>query len=85
MKESRKEKILNKLKQARETGQLKTESIRDIVRTAVTESVSEIKEGRAEIRLAIAQETQPKLCGLLFLLFIGSVQYFTVISGFLIL
>ena len=49
MNESRKEKILSNLKQAKETGQLKTESIRDIVRTAVSESVLEIKEGRAEI------------------------------------
>lgn len=49
MDESRKEKILSNLKQAKETGQLKTESIRDIVRAAVTESVSELKEGRAEI------------------------------------
>ena len=49
MSESRKDRIINNLQQAKETGQLKTESIRDIVRTAVSEAASEVKEGRAEI------------------------------------
>ena len=49
MSESRKEKIISNLQQAKKTGQLKTENIRDIVRTAVSEAVSEVKEGRAEI------------------------------------
>ena len=49
MEESRKEKIINNLQQAKKTGQLKTENIRDIVRKAVSEAVSEVKEGRAEI------------------------------------
>lgn len=49
MSESRKDKIINNLQQAKQTGQLKTENIRDIVKTAVAEAASEVKEGRAEI------------------------------------
>ncbi len=49
MNESRKEKILSNLQQARETGQLKTENISNIVRTAVSETLSEVKEGKTEI------------------------------------
>lgn len=49
MEESRKDKIVTNLKQARETGELKTEKIREIVRTAMSEAVSEVKEGRSEI------------------------------------
>ena len=49
MSESRKEKIIASLRQARQTGELKTEKIREIVRTAVTEATSELKEGREEI------------------------------------
>ncbi|MDJ0635095.1 MAG: histidine kinase [Xenococcaceae cyanobacterium MO_188.B29] len=47
--ESKKDKIINNLQQAKQTGQLKAENIKDIVKTAITEAVSEIKEGRAEI------------------------------------
>ncbi|MGD1921020.1 MAG: histidine kinase [Pleurocapsa sp.] len=49
MEKSRKEKIIGNLQQAKQTGKLKTESIRDIVKTAVLETTSEVKEGRAEI------------------------------------
>ena len=49
MNESRKDKIISNLQQAKQTGQLKTENIKDIVKTAITEAASEIKEGRAEI------------------------------------
>ena len=49
MNESRKEKIINNLQQAKQTGQLKTENIRDIVKTAISEAASEIKEGSSEI------------------------------------
>jgi hypothetical protein len=49
MEESRKDKIINNLQQAKQTGQLKTENIRDIVKTAVAEAASEVKEGRTEI------------------------------------
>ena len=53
MNESRKDKIINNLQQAKQTGQLKTESIRDIVKTAVSEAVSEVKEGRSEITILV--------------------------------
>ena len=49
MEESRKDKIVTNLKQAKETGQLKTENIKEIVRNAISEAVSEVKEGRSEI------------------------------------
>jgi len=49
MEESRKDKIINNLQQAKQTGQLKTENIREIVKTAVSEAVLEVKEGRSEI------------------------------------
>ena len=49
MTESRKDKIVSSLQQAKETGELKTEKIREIVRTAVSEAVTEVKEGSAEI------------------------------------
>lgn len=55
MEESRKDKIINNLQQAKQTGQLKTENIRDIVKTAVSEAASEAKEGRAEI-VTLVQE-----------------------------
>ena len=49
MEESRKDKIINNLQQAKQTGQLKSENIKEIVKTAVSEAVSEVKEGRTEI------------------------------------
>ena len=49
MKESRKDKIISNLQQAKQTGQLKTESIKDIIKKAVAEAASEVKEGRTEI------------------------------------
>ena len=49
MNESRKDKIITNLQQAKQAGQLKTENIRDIVKTAISEVASEVKEGRAEI------------------------------------
>lgn len=53
MSESRKEKIISNLKQARQAGQLKTENIRDIVKTAISEAASEVQEGRAEIGVLV--------------------------------
>ena len=53
MEESRKDKIINNLQQAKQTGQLKTENIREIVKTAISEAVSEAKEGRSEITTLI--------------------------------
>lgn len=55
MEESRKDQIIANLQQAKQTGQLKTESIRDIVKKAVAEATSEVKEGRAEI-VTLVQE-----------------------------
>lgn len=55
MEESRKDKIINSLQQAKQTGQLKTENIRDIVKIAVSETASELKEGRTEI-VTLVQE-----------------------------
>ena len=49
MSESRKERIIADLQQAKQTGQLKTENIRTIVKEAVSQTVSEVKEGRTEI------------------------------------
>ena len=49
MSESRKQRIVTDLQQAKQTGQLKTEKIREIIKNAVAEAVSEVKEGRSEI------------------------------------
>ncbi len=49
MSESRKERIITDLQQAKQTGELKTERIREIVRNAIAMAVSEVKEGRTEI------------------------------------
>jgi len=45
-----KEQIQTDLKQAKETGQLRTERIREIVKSAVSQLSSEFKEGSTEIR-----------------------------------
>ena len=55
MEESRKEKIINNLQQAKQAGQLKTENIRDIVQKAVSEATAEVKEGRTEV-VSLVQE-----------------------------
>ena len=55
MTESRKDKIVANLQQAKQAGELKTEKIRDIIRTAMTEAVSEVKEGRAEISVLVKE------------------------------
>ena len=49
MSESRKQRIVTDLQQAKQTGQLKTEKIREIIKNAVAQAVSEVKEGRSEI------------------------------------
>ncbi len=48
MSNSTKEKIISNLQQARQTGELKSEKIKEIIRTAIAEAVSEVKEGREE-------------------------------------
>ena len=45
----RKEKIISNLQQAKQTGELKSEKIKEIIRTAIAEAVSEAKESREEI------------------------------------
>lgn len=49
MSDSRKERIIADLQQAKQAGQLKTENIRAIVKKAIAQTVSEVKEGRVEI------------------------------------
>lgn len=49
MSESSKERIVADLKQAKQTGELKTERIREIIKNAIAETVSEVKSGRSEI------------------------------------
>ena len=49
MSDSKKERIVADLQQAKETGQLKTEKIREIIKNAISEAVSEVKSGRTEI------------------------------------
>ena len=55
MEESRKDKIVANLQQAKETGQLKTSKIREIIRTAIKEATSEAKQGTAEINTLIKE------------------------------
>lgn len=49
MSDSRKERIVADLQQAKETGGLKTEKIREIIKNAIAEAVLEVKSGRSEI------------------------------------
>lgn len=49
MSESSKERIVADLQQAKQTGELKTERIREIIKNAIAETVSEVKSGRSEI------------------------------------
>lgn len=49
MSDSRKERIISDLQQAKQTGELKTEKIRAIVKNAIAQTISEYKEGRSEI------------------------------------
>lgn len=62
MSDSQKERIIADLQQAKEAGTLKTEKIREIIKKAIAEAVSEVKSGRTEInslvRDAIAAVTE---------------------------
>lgn len=49
MSESRKDRIIAALEQAKQTGELKSEKIREIVKTAISQMAAEVKEGRSEI------------------------------------
>jgi predicted Zn-dependent protease with MMP-like domain len=48
-----KEQIQTDLQQAKETGQLRTERIREIVKSAVSQVASEFKEGSSELRILV--------------------------------
>ena len=62
MSDARKERIIADLQQAKQTGELKTEKIREIIKNAIAEAVTEVKSGRSEIaelvRDAIAAVTE---------------------------
>ncbi len=49
MSDSRKERIIADLQQAKQTGELKTEKIREIIKNAIAEAVLEVKSGRSEV------------------------------------
>lgn len=49
MSDSSKERIVADLQRAKQTGELKTERIREIIKNAIAEAVSEVKSGRSEI------------------------------------
>lgn len=49
MSESKKERIIDDLQRAKQAGELKTDKIREIVKQAIAQTVSEYKEGRVEI------------------------------------
>jgi acyl transferase domain-containing protein len=49
MSDSSKERIVADLQQAKQTGELKTEKIREIIKNAIAEMVSEVKSGRSEL------------------------------------
>ena len=53
MSESRKDKIVSNLQQAKQTGELKTEKIKEIIKTAMAEARAEVKEGKEEIRTLV--------------------------------
>ena len=49
MSDDKKARIVADLQQAKQTGELKTEKIREIIKNAIAETVSEVKSGRSEI------------------------------------
>ena len=49
MSDPRKERIIADLQQAKQTGELRTEKIREIIKNAISEMVFEVKSGRGEI------------------------------------
>ena len=53
MSESRKERIITDLQQAKKTGELKTEKIREIIKNAIAQTVTEVTAGRVEIAALI--------------------------------
>jgi len=55
MSNSVKSKIVNDLQEAKKEGQIRSEKIREIVKTAVAEAVGEIKEGKQEISTLVKE------------------------------
>ncbi|WP_319420124.1 histidine kinase [Pleurocapsa sp. FMAR1] len=47
--ESKKERIIADLQQAKQTGELKTDKIREIVKNAIAQTIAEYKEGKSEV------------------------------------
>jgi len=64
MPSSIKDQITNDLKQAKETGQLRAERVREIVRSAVAQVASELKQGSGEIRSLIKDAISGAIAGL---------------------
>lgn len=59
-----KDRITNDLKQVKETGQLRTERVREIVRSAVSQVVSELKQGSGDIRSIVKDAVSGAIAGL---------------------
>ncbi|HEY9844603.1 MAG TPA: hypothetical protein V6D03_00230, partial [Candidatus Caenarcaniphilales bacterium] len=64
MASSIKEQITNDLQKAKETGQLRTERVREIVRSAVAQVGSEFKTGSGEIRSIVKDAVLGAIAGL---------------------
>jgi hypothetical protein len=64
MPNSIKDQVTRDLKQAKEAGQLRTERVREIVKAAVSQVVSELKEGSYEIRTVVKDAISAVISGL---------------------
>jgi phage-related protein len=64
MPRSVKEQITTDLKQVKETGQLRAERVREIVRSAVSQVTSELKAGSSEIRTVVKDAISAAIAGL---------------------
>lgn len=63
MPSSIKDQIANDLKQVKETGQLRTERVREIVRSAVAQVASELKQGSGDIRSLVKDAISGAIAG----------------------
>lgn len=59
-----KDQITNDLKKVKETGQLRTERVREIVRSSVAQVVSEVKQGSTEVRSIVKDAISGAIAGL---------------------
>jgi len=64
MPSSIKDRITNDLNQAKETGQLRAERVREIVRSAVSQVVSELKQGSTDIGSIVKDAISGSIAGL---------------------